>query len=66
MTLLLSKTTLKRKDFQEVVRLAWAQEVPGSNPGAPTKTSNEFSGLRDRYFTLNIFLEGAEAGGPRM
>ena len=27
---------LKRKDFQEIPRLAWAQEAPGSNPGAPT------------------------------
>jgi hypothetical protein len=28
---------LKRKDFQEIIRLPWAQEAPGSNPGAPTK-----------------------------
>jgi hypothetical protein len=37
LTRLFSKTTLKRKDFQEMVRLTWAQEAPGSNPGAPTK-----------------------------
>ena len=35
-TLLFSKMRLKRKDFQEIVRLTWAQEAPGSNPGAPT------------------------------
>jgi hypothetical protein len=32
---LLSKNRLKRKDFQEIVRLIWAQEATGSNPGAP-------------------------------
>ena len=35
LTLLFSKKTLKRKDFQEIARLAWAQKVPSSNPGAP-------------------------------
>jgi hypothetical protein len=35
-THLFSNQTLKRKDFQEIVRLPWAQEAPGSNPGAPT------------------------------
>jgi hypothetical protein len=29
-------TKLKRKDFQEITRLAWAQQVPSSNLGAPT------------------------------
>src|SRR5260221_33580 len=33
---LFSKTRLKRKDFQAIARLAWAQEVSGSNPDAPT------------------------------
>jgi hypothetical protein len=33
---LVSKQRLKRKDFQEIARLAWAQEVSGSNPDAPT------------------------------
>jgi hypothetical protein len=42
-TLLFSKTRLKRKDFQEIVRLTWAQEVPSSNLGAPTKISRVFS-----------------------
>jgi len=37
LTLLFSKTRLKRKDFQEILRLPWAQEVPSSNLGAPTK-----------------------------
>jgi hypothetical protein len=43
LTRLFSKLRLKRKDFQEVARLAWAQEVPSSNLGAPTKTSRVFS-----------------------
>jgi hypothetical protein len=29
---------VKRKDFQEIARLAWAQEARGSNPRAPTKS----------------------------
>jgi hypothetical protein len=41
--ILFSKQRLKRKDFQEIARLAWAQEVPSSNLGAPTKTSRVFS-----------------------
>jgi hypothetical protein len=36
LSLLFSKQRLKRKDFQEITRLAWAQEVPSSNLGAPT------------------------------
>src|SRR6266852_4593670 len=36
LTRLFSKLRLKRKDFREIVRLTWAQEAPGSNPGAPT------------------------------
>jgi len=42
-THLFSRQTLKRKDFPEIVRLTWAQEAPGSNPGAPTKTARVFS-----------------------
>jgi len=38
-TLLFSKTRLKRKDFQEILRLPWAQEAPGSNPCARPITS---------------------------
>jgi hypothetical protein len=37
-THLFSKQTLKRKDFQEIVRLTWAQEVWSSNLHAPTKS----------------------------
>jgi hypothetical protein len=40
---LLSEVRLKRKDFQEIARLAWAQEVLSSNLGTPTKTSRVFS-----------------------
>src|SRR5229473_1466079 len=40
LTRLFSKLRLKRKDFQEILRLPWAQEAPGSNPGAPTKFFN--------------------------
>jgi len=36
---------LKRKDFQEIARLAWAQEVPSSNLGAPTTYFFVFNGL---------------------
>jgi hypothetical protein len=34
--LLFSNQRLKRKDFQEIARLAWAQEVWSSNLHAPT------------------------------
>src|SRR5216684_7954696 len=37
LTRLFSKLRLKRKDFHEILRLPWAQEVPSSNLGAPTK-----------------------------
>jgi hypothetical protein len=30
LTRLFSKRRLKRKDFQEILRLPWAQEAPGS------------------------------------
>src|SRR5260370_9466030 len=43
LTRLFSKLILQMNDFQEILRLPWAQEVPGSNPGAPTKTSRVFS-----------------------
>jgi hypothetical protein len=36
LTLLCSMQRLKRKDFQEIARLPWAQEASGSNPDAPT------------------------------
>jgi len=36
LTRLFSKPRLKGKDFEEIARLPWAQEVPSSNLGAPT------------------------------
>jgi hypothetical protein len=47
LTHLFSKLRLKRKDFQKIVRLPWAQEVRGSNPRAPTNPFNklEASGI---------------------
>ena len=36
------KNEIERKDFQEIARLAWAQEVPSSNLGAPTSYSFYF------------------------
>ena len=54
LSLLFSKWRLKRKDFQEIVRLSWAQEAPGSNPGAPTKNiSRVFFYLLKAPFTSN-------------
>jgi hypothetical protein len=43
---------LKRKDFQEILRLPWAQEVSGSNPDAPT--------------TLFLHLSTEEAADPAL
>jgi len=34
------KTKIEKKDFPEIARLAWAQEVPSSDPGAPTNNSS--------------------------
>ena len=42
LTRLFSKLRLKRKDFQEILRLPWAQGVTGSNPVAPTNTRTKF------------------------
>jgi hypothetical protein len=50
LTRLFSKLRLKRKDFQEILRLPWAQEAPGSNPGAPTKL---FKYLAERSISLS-------------
>jgi hypothetical protein len=53
-TRLFSKLRLKRKDFQEILRLPWAQEVPSSNLGAPTKNiSRVFFYLLKAPFTSN-------------
>jgi hypothetical protein len=48
---LFSKTRLKRKDFQKIALLAWAQEVPSSNLGAPTTY----------FFILNSQLQRSSA-----
>jgi len=54
LTPLFSKLRLKRKDFQETLRLPWAQEVPSSNLGAPTKNiSRVFFYLLKAPFTSN-------------
>jgi hypothetical protein len=62
LTRLFSKTRLKRKDFQEIAPLAWAQEVPSSNLGAPTKTSRVFSSgyakPSSQNFTVEIWQTG--------
>ncbi len=42
---LFSKTRLKRKDFQAIARLAWAQEVSGSNPDAHLTRKDDFVGF---------------------
>ena len=50
-----------------MVLLPWAQEVPSSNLGAPTKISpNEFVGLCDSRFSRKIFFGVAEAGDLRV
>jgi hypothetical protein len=30
------KTEIEKEGLPRIARLAWAQEAPGSNPGAPT------------------------------
>ena len=60
----LSETRLKGKDFPEVARPPWAQEVPGSNPGAPTKyIFRIFVGLKKTLFTSNFTVEVRQTGG---
>src|SRR5580692_8691447 len=50
LTLLFSKPRLKRKDFREIARLAWAQEVWSSNLHAPTNFLNRIIGLASGLF----------------
>ena len=62
LTLLCSIQRLKRKDFQEIARLAWAQEARGSNPRAPTircKPDCECTG-RGRELTVRGVLPSAQ------
>jgi hypothetical protein len=55
---------LKSKDFQAITRLAWAQEAPGLNPGAPTKPIIRiFFRLQKASFTRNFNVEIRQAGG---
>ena len=43
--------------------LAWAQEVPGSNPGAPTKILRRFKRLSEPRFSQTSPLENERPGG---
>jgi len=55
---------VKRKDFPEVARLPWAQEVPSSNLGAPTKCIQRiFFSLSKVLFTPNFAVEFWQTGG---
>src|SRR2546430_1773757 len=59
LTRLFSILRLTRKVIQEILRLPWAQEVYGSNPDAPTKTSRLFSfvyqkGRSPKTFTVEF------------
>jgi hypothetical protein len=48
-----------------MVRLPWAQEAPGSNPGAPTKNiSRVFFSLLKVPFTQPPSVEFWQTGGP--
>jgi hypothetical protein len=47
-----------------MTRLAWAQEVPGSNPGAPAKCIQRiFFSLSKVLFTPNFAVEFWQTGG---
>ena len=62
-SLLISKTSLQRKDLKKMTRLAWAQEVPSSNLGAPTKMSSiVFFGLTASRLTRTSSLENRQSG----
>jgi hypothetical protein len=57
------KNEIERKDFQEIARLAWAQEVPSSNLGAPTIHAFCFPSLIDHCFLATGLVNFSEAGG---
>src|SRR5216683_3069685 len=57
LTCLFSKLRLKRKDFQEILRLPWAQEVSGSNQDTPTTNS-----LKQLRFFLRCISTSFELG----
>ena len=56
LTRLSSKHRLKRKDFREILRLPWAQEASGSNPGTPTTNSLNYLRLFLRGVSITIQL----------
>ena len=66
---LFSKRRLKRKDFQEVARLPWAQQVPNSNcPELKSRRpdqdiSHVFFNLLKALFTPNSPVELCQTGG---
>ena len=50
------KKRLPRKDFRNMTRLAWAQEVPSSNLGAPTTNLLNYLRLFLRAISTTIQL----------
>ena len=63
-SLLFSKIVVQRKDLKKMTPLAWAQEVPGSNPGAPTKIIfRSFFSLSKGSSPLTSPVEFSQAGG---
>src|SRR6266850_2235458 len=62
LTRLFSKLRLKRKDFQEILRLPWAQEACGSNPDAPT---NKFKSLESVVHLQTLDSTAQEQGTCR-
>jgi hypothetical protein len=50
LTRLLSKQRLKRKDFQQIAHLPWAQEVWSSNLHAPTNLILRLTGISKKSF----------------
>ena len=58
-TLLFSKMRLKRKDFQKIVRLPWAQEASGSNPDAPTNSFVTYTW----WVSSPVWICATQAGG---
>jgi hypothetical protein len=61
---LFPEIVVQRKGLKEMTRLAWAQEAPGSNPGAPTKSIFRiFFSLKNTFFTQNLTVEIRQAGG---
>src|SRR5215472_3634915 len=54
-----------KEGLKKMTRLAWAQEVPGSNPGAPTKDiSSAFIQSTIQPFTLYFTCENSAGRRP--